>query len=271
MITKADIQRAMLLRRHRLRDTIKEDISWDVLVAAGGATHSIKVQCLSGQTAIIDWGDNSSTEATATTLTTYSHAYPAGTFNIVITGGVFGFQGWIDAATKDRIRALRNINTMGLVSLVDCFGGQNVNALSALQEGCRISSSVKNCESVFGQMRGITAIPPSMGLPAGITTAYQMWLFCNSLLFVPLSFWPVDGFTYSGTIDLRSLFSNCYVENSIAPSHILWDSGKSFSVSAGTFPQNKANSWLNHASSYTDPATGITYSKIPYAWGGAPD
>lgn len=243
MITKADIQRAMLLRRYRLQqETVKEDISWDVLVEAGGATHSIRVQCLSGQTANIDWGDNSSTEATATTLTTYAHDYPAGTFTIVITGGISTFNHGSDNTNRSRTKVIKNINLPGLTNLTGVFG--EVQTAVSISAKCRLNGSLPEYSYLFWGNNGLSSIP--------------------------LSFWPKDGFAYPGNKNFIGAYFSSKA-GSIAPSQIFWDSGNAFTFNRMTFYPNNATAWLNYAAAYTDPATGITYSKIPYGWGGAPD
>lgn len=259
-----------MMRKRRLSDTIREDISWDILIAAGGATHTIQVQCIPGQTANIDWGDNSATEATATTLTSYGHAYAAGTHTIVITGGVERIRAnsAFGDSTITRTRAIRNLNSPGLLSLQDAFGGAGANVF--LAEGCRLASSIVVFWRCFSGCQGINAIPNTFKLPPGTTNSNQMFANCTGLTYFPLSFWPEAGFTYSGTIDIRFMFAGAInIQNSIAPSNLLWDSGKTFNISSA--PPFNSTGWLNYAAAYTDPATGITYTKIPAAWGGAPD
>lgn len=266
-----------MMRKRRLADTVREDVAWDILVETGGATHTIKVQCLSGQTANIDWGDNTSTEATATTLTSYSHDYPAGTFTISITGGASTFRHGVALTDVQRTTLIRNLNLAGMTTLGSAFrsttiGSDYNSACIGFAENCRIAQGVTNISECFRNMRAIAAIAPTMQIPAGITTAYRCFASAIALQNIPLSFWPTGGFTSTGTIDLRDLFAYCgNITGSIAPSQILWDSGKTFSVNRMTFYPNKATAWLNYAADYTDPVSGITYSKIPYAWGGAAD
>ena len=262
-----------MIRKRRFSDTIREDISWDILVEAGGANHTIRVQCLPGQTAVIDWGDGNSSTASSTSLTNYAHDYPAGTFTIVITGGVNNFRHGIAEADFKRTTVMRNANTPGLLLLASAFYGTGTD--SSFAAGFRIASSVTDMNYAFrssvAPVPGFTAIPSTTQIPAGITTAYRCFFGSGPLQSVPLTFWPTGGFTSTGTIDLRDLFAYCGVVGAIAPSQILWDSGKTFSVSRMTFHPNNATAWLNYAADYTDPVSGITYSKIPYAWGGAAD
>lgn len=266
----AEIYALEMIRKRRLRDTVREDISWDILIDAGGATHTIQVQCIPGQTANIDWGDNSATEATATTLTSYAHAYAAGTHTIVITGGAERIRAnsAYGDSTITRTRAIRNLNSPGLLSLQDAFSGAGANVF--LAEGCRLASSIVDFLRCFSGCSGINAIPNTFKLPPGIHRPNQMLAYCTGLTYFPLSFWPEAGFTYSGMIDIRFMFAGATnIQNSIAPSNLLWDSGKTFNISSA--PPFNSTGWLNYAAAYTDPATGITYSKIPYAWGGAAD
>jgi hypothetical protein len=263
-----------MIRKRRLADTVREDVAWDILVETGGATHTIKVQCLSGQTANIDWGDGNSTTATATSLTSYAHNYPAGTFTIVITGGVYTFRHGAADTDYKRTTVMRNANTPGLVLMSSAFYGTGSGASFA--EDFRIASGVTDLYYAFragiDPKPGYTTIPATLQIPAGITTAYQMFSGATSLTHVPLSLWPTGGFTTSGTIDLRSMFPYLTtITGSVAPSQILWDSGKTFLVDRQTFNPSNSTGWLNYAAAYTDPATNITYSKIPYAWGGAAD
>lgn len=262
-----------MMRKRRLRNTIREDIAWDILVETGGATHTIKVQCLTGQTTIIDWGDNTSTEATATTLTSYAHNYPAGTFEISITGGVYRVQSYSTDTDNGRNRIIRNINCPGMIAINSAFGSASANPSCTISEGCRIAASITNVGYAFRNITttGLT-IPASMVLPAGITAALGIFQNDAGISKIPLSFWPAGGFTSAGSIDLQALCIYATgILGSIAPSQILWDSGKTFSVTRFTFYPNNATAWLNYAAAYTDPVSGITYSKIPYAWGGAAD
>lgn len=262
-----------MTRKRRLSDTIPETISWDVLIPAGGVTHTIRVRCLTGQTANIDWGDGNSSAATSTSLTNYAHDYAAGTFTIVITGGVHAFMHGAAEADYKRTTVMRNANTPGLILMNSAFYGTGTG--SSFAAGFRIASSVTTLEYAFrssvAPAPGFTAIPSTMQIPAGITTAYRCFFGNTPLQSVPLTFWPTGGFTSTGTINLQDLFGYCGVVGAIAPSQILWDSGKTFSVSRLTFNPNNATGWLNYAAAYTDPVSGITYSKIPYAWGGAAD
>lgn len=265
-----------MTRKRRLSDTIREDISWDILVEAGGATHTIKVQCLTGQTANIDWGDGNSTTATATTLTSYAHDYAAGTFTIVITGGCATFQHAVYLVAARRTVLIRNINGTGMVSAAFSFNGWVDSGYSetpiVFASTCRFASTITSIDSCFRALRKLNGIPPTLQIPAGVTTALRFLLNSYGVTSIPLSFWPTGGFTSTGTINLQDLFAYCNaMVGSIAPSQILWDSGKTFSVSRLTFYPNTSTAWLNYAAAYTDPATGITYSKIPYAWGGAAD
>lgn len=264
------------MRKRRLSDTIRKDISWDILVEAGGATHTIRVQCLSGQTANIDWGDGNSTTATATTLTDYAHDYPAGAFTLVITGGVSRFTHGVTITDMQRTTLIRNINCTGMLSTSISFksyvSGNYNSACTGFSDGCRFAASITNIAECFRDLRSLTGIPDTLQIPAGITNAYRCFFNDYTMSSFPLSIWPTGGFTSTGTIDLRDLFAYCNgVVGAIAPSHILWDSGKTFSVSRLTFYPGNATAWLNHAADYTDPVSGITYTKIPYAWGGAAD
>ena len=230
-----------MMRKRRLRNTIREDIAWDILVDAGGATHAISVQCLTGQTANIDWGDGTSTEATATAMTSYVHDYPAGTFEISITGGVSLFTAY---PGTDKIIRIRNINVPTLVNIRQAF--RNITTICPIDSNAKLSPNVKRAGLLFRFSTGITHIP--------------------------LSLWPKNGFV-SSAISIDGFCDGATnIVGSIAPSHILWDApGKTFNVSRTTFFPNNSTAWLNHAAAYTDPATGITYTKIPYAWGGAAD
>jgi hypothetical protein len=262
-----------MMRKRRLADTIPETISWDVLIPAGGLTHTIRVRCLTGQTANIDWGDGNSSTASSTSLTNYAHAYAAGTFTITITGGVYAFMHGAADADYKRTTVMRNANTPGLFSMNSAFYGNG--SASSFAAGFRIASSVTDIGSAFRSgtdpKPGYTTLPATLQMPAGITTAQQAFISANSLSSIPLSLWPTGGFTSTGAINLLGLFGYCPIVGSIAPSQILWDSGKTFSVDRTTFYPNNSTAWLNYAAPYTDPATGITYSKIPYAWGGAAD
>lgn len=265
-----------MIRKRRLSDTIREDISWDILVEEGGATHTIRVQCLTGQTAIIDWGDGNSTEATATTLTSYAHDYPAGTFTIVITGGVYMFRHGVTNTDMQRTTLIRNINCTGMLSAASSFksyeGGNYNSACTGFSDGCRFADSITNIAECFRDLRALAGIPDTLQIPAGITNAFRCFFNNYKLSSIPLSIWPTGGFTSTGTINLQDLFAYCNsVVGAIAPSQILWDSGKTFSVNRMTFYPRSATAWLNYAADYTDPVSGITYTKIPYAWGGADD
>lgn len=266
-----------MIRKRRLADTVREDVAWDILVETGGATHTIQVQCLSGQTANIDWGDGNSTTATATTLTSYAHNYPAGTFTISITGGASTFRHGVAITDMQRTTLIRNLNLAGMTTLNSAFnswitGSDHNSACTGFAENCHIAHGVTNISGCFRDMRALAAVAPTMQIPAGITTAYRCFWQGNALQNIPLSLWPTGGFTSTGTIDLRDLFAYCgAIVGSIAPSQILWDSGKTFSVTRLTFHYYGAAGWLNYAADYTDPVSGITYTKIPYAWGGAAD
>lgn len=268
MITPQDIQRALLLRRFRLQDTVKEDVSWDVLIPTGGATFSFNMQCLVGKSVNINWGDDSSTEATSNLIVTYSHTYPAGTYTIVLTGGVQGIKAGYAVTDKKMMRAIRNLNSPGFIYMYDGF---NYATNSFLVDGCRLASTVTNIFQIFLGNAQITVFPNSFQLPAGIVLA-QNAFYATGLTYVPLSLWPSGGFTYSSEINIKGLFykSNS-IANSIAPSQLLWDSGKTFGVDRGTFYPNNSTAWLNYSQAYTDPVSGITYSKIPYSWGGDVD
>jgi hypothetical protein len=235
------------------------------------------VQCLSGQTANIDWGDGNSTTATATILTSYAHNYPAGTFTISITGGASTFRHGVAITDIWRTTLIRNLNLAGMTTLAEAFystvTGYNYNsACIGFAENCRIAQGVTNISECFRDLRALAAVAPTMQIPAGITAAYRCFFNNFGLQNIPLSFWPTGGFTSTGTINLGDMFAYCNnITGSIAPSQILWDSGKTFSVNRLTLYPNNATAWLNHAADYTDPVSGITYSKIPYAWGGAAD
>ena len=253
-----------MIRNRRLRSTIREDIAWDILVEEGGATHTIKIQCLPGQTANIDWGDNTSTTATETTLTSYAHDYPAGTFEISITGGVYRISNFATGG-EARTTKIISLNCPGIISLEDAFRG-GVNTY--FDDNCKIATSTKILYRAFLGNK-FSSVPSTLQIPAGVTSLMQMFHSCSNLAHVPLSIWPSGGFT-SSTIDIKQFAYQAYaIRDSIAPSNILWDAANTFTIDTLVFYSSQ--SWLNYASAYTDPVSGITYSKIPYAWGGAAD
>ena len=51
-----------MMRKRRLRNTIREDIAWDILIPDGGATYSMQIQRGSSAPAIIAWGDGDASE-----------------------------------------------------------------------------------------------------------------------------------------------------------------------------------------------------------------
>lgn len=256
-------------RSRRLSGLVKEDISWDIFVETGGATHSIRVQCLDGQSTVIAWGDGETTTATATTLANYSHAYAAGTHTIRIKGGVRSFRHGATVSDHARTVLIRNINTPGLLSAGDSFNSSQNQVCLGFADGCRFSPTVTAIRLCFSNMRALNTIPKTLQIPGAVTDLAYCFYYNFALTYVPLSLWPTGGFTSTGTIAMTGMFTATSIKNSIAPSHILWDSGKTFLVDRYTFYPHNATAWLNHAGPYTDPSTGITYSKIPYAWGGS--
>jgi hypothetical protein len=273
MYSIATINSLDRLRRSR-KSRRRNDLAW-ILDTNKTLTHAISLQCTSGKTAVVDWGDGATTTATSTSVTVYSHTYAIESqkYTVSITGGV----SLVRYVTPTYGMTFLNLDLPGLP------GAEKMFALDAelrftffsFEAGCRLPQDALSLEYMFaGVWRPARVpIPATMTLPRGLLSARGMFSSSGGVEKVPLTFWPARGFTSGGPIDLRGMFEWAGFGQSIAPSHLLWDSDRTFLVDETTFhsPYPPTPHWLNHAGPYTDPESGMTFTKIPASWGGAPD
>lgn len=260
------------LRRSRKRKP-RNDLSW-ILDTNYTLTHAISLQCASGKTAVIDWGDGATTTATSTSVTVYSHAYASESqqYTVSITGGV----SLVRYVTPTSEMVFLNLDLPGLPGAEKMFSldAELRDVSFSFGEGCRLPQDALSLEGMFErvQTRTTVSIPVTFTLPRGLVSAKDMFSGFGRVERIPATFWPARGFTSGGPIDLRGMFEWSGTGKSIAPSHLLWDSDRTFLVDETTFHSPYPTpSWLNHAGPYTDPESGMTFTKIPASWGGAPD
>lgn len=256
-----------MTRKRRLADTVREDYAFEVTTTGTNETFTFRLIAHSGGECLINWGDNSSSTYAFNALGALSHVYAtAGMYQISITGDLLGVRHSQDMPTK--VTKIVSMNIPGYA------GGYNDFYLCTnadFHADFRLHPGIRNLQSAF-YSSVITFFPDNFKLPAALTSAQWAFRNCSGLSGkeIPLRIWPTGGFLSTGTITLTSMMVGKTFSASVIPSQILWDSGKTFAVDQNVFGNNRS-SFLNYSSDYTDPATGITYSKIPYAWGGAAD
>lgn len=272
MYSIATINSLDRLRRSR-KSRRRNDLAW-ILDTNDTLTHAISLQCASGKTAVIDWGDGATTTATSTAVTVYSHTYAneSHLYAVSITGGVSA----VRYVTPTHGMAFLNLDLPGLPGAEKMFSldAEIRFTFFSFEAGCRLPQDALSLEYMFAgvQQPRRDPLPATMTLPRGLLSARGMFSGCEGVEKIPLTFWPARGFTSGGPIDLRGMFEWAGFGQSIAPSHLLWDSGKTFLVDETTFHSPYPTPrWLNHAGPYTDPESGMTFTKIPASWGGAPD
>ena len=272
MYSIATINSLDRLRRSR-KSRRRNDLAW-ILDTNKTLAHTISLQCTSGKTAVIDWGDGAATTATSTAVTEYSHTYAGRSqkYVVSITGGV----SFVRYVTPTYRIVFLNLDLPGLPGAEKMFSldAEIRNTFFSFEAGCRLPQDALSLEYMFAglhQPRRVP-LPATMTLPRGLVSARGMFSSASGVEKVPLTFWPARGFTSGGPIDLRGMFKWAAFGQSIAPSHLLWDSDRTFLVDETTFHSPYSTPyWLNHAGPYTDPESGMTFTKIPASWGGAPD
>lgn len=272
MYSIATINSLDRLRRSR-KSRRRNDLAW-ILDTNETLTHAISLQCTSGKTAVIDWGDGATTTATSTSVTVYSHTYAIESqkYTVSITGGV----SLVRYVTPTYGMTFLNLDLPGLPGAEKMFSldAEIRFAFFSFEAGCRLPQDALSLEYMFAGLRQPRSnpLPATMTLPRGLLSARGMFSSFEGVEKIPLTFWPARGFTSEGAIDLRGMFEWAAFGGSIAPSHLLWDSDRTFLVDETTFHSPYPNPyWLNHAGPYTDPESGMTFTKIPASWGGAPD
>jgi hypothetical protein len=274
MYSIATINSLDRLRRSR-KSRRRNDLAW-ILDTNKTRAHTLFLQCTPGKTAVIDWGDGATTTATSTAVTEYSHTYAYDIqrhqYAVSITGGV----SLVRYVTPTGRLVFLNLDLPGLPGADKMFSLDSELRFTffSFEAGCRLPQDALSLEYMFAGMQRPTRVPlpATMTLPRGLVSARGMFSSASGVEKVPLTFWPARGFTSGGPIDLRGMFKWAGFGQSIAPSHLLWDSDRTFLVDETTFHSpDPTPSWLNHAGPYTDPESGMTFTKIPASWGGAPD
>lgn len=249
------------------RARARTGIEWTSQV---GSESEVRVYLTGRGPGEISWGDD-----TKTTFewpqpgVAYTHLYEDGRQRLVecsVTGDITSLK----VTSTIPFVLFRRLDAPSLTHLEQVAKPVLTSTLAvAIQEGCRIGVNVVSLVKAFDGNPGAGGgpLPLSFVLPRGLESAAYMFRDSGVADYVPLSFWPSRGFTSEGPVDLRGMFKGSSVTGSVAPSHLLWDSGRTFLADADTFN----SSWLNHAGPYTDPESGMTFTKIPASWGGAPD
>lgn len=275
MYSIATINSLDRLRRSR-KSRRRNDLAW-ILDTNKTLTHVISLRkSTPGEAAVIDWGDGGKTYVGATGIVVEcSHTYASESqqYAVSITGGV----SLVRYVTPTSGIVFLNLDLPGLPGAEKMFsldaGSRNV--YFSFGKDCRLPQDALSLEGMFERVQSrvtLVPLPATMTLPRGLVSARGMFSSASGVEKVPLTFWPARGFTSGGTIDLRGMFAWAGFGQSIAPSHLLWDSDRTFLVDETTFHSPYTiPSWLNHAGPYTDPESGMTFTKIPASWGGAPD
>jgi hypothetical protein len=265
MIDLSQLYALEMMRKRRLRNTVREDYAFEITTTGAGETFTFRLIAHSGGECLINWGDNSSSTFTGATLSTLSHVYAtAGTYQISITGDLMGVRHSANMPTK--VTKIVNMNLPGYV------GGYNDFYLCSnadFHPDFRLHTGITLVANAFWNS-GVSFFPDNFKLPSALTSAQWAFRDCSKLAGkeIPLRIWPT-AFS-AGAIIFTSMMTGMTLGASVIPSQILWDSGKTFTIDVNVFGNNRS-SFLNYAAAYTDPVSGITYSKIPYAWGGAAD
>ncbi len=274
MYSIATINSLDRLRRSR-KSRRRNDLAW-ILDTNKTLTHVISLQrSTPGTAAVIDWGDGGKTYVGATGVVvecSHTYASESQTYVVSITGGV----SLVRYVTPTWGMTFLNLDLPGLPGAEKMFSldAELRNVLFSFGKDCRLPQDALSLEYMFAGLNQPrrSPLPATMTLPRGLVSARGMFSSASGVEKVPLTFWPARGFTSEGPIDLRGMFAWAGFGESIAPSHLLWDSDRTFLVDETTFHSPYPNPhWLNHAGPYTDPESGMTFTKIPASWGGAPD
>ncbi|MBO5142132.1 MAG: BspA family leucine-rich repeat surface protein [Treponema sp.] len=135
-------------------------------------------------------------------------------------------------------------------SVTDCSWMFNrCSSLTTIPSTLTIPNSVTNCAYMFSYCSSLTTIPSTLTIPNLVTKCNSMFSGCTKLISDISNIFP-STFTYTGTINLTSVFHSCSKITGTAPADKLWNSGKIFSSSKCFY---NCTSLAN-------------YSKIPAGW-----